>query len=190
MELTIIRDRILNRLRDVNLINSSTIDEEINMVQRQYIQPVARLPGVAEYTTTKFDETVDKNTIAEDIYRFNIVTLTNTREEVRILLLDDYHIDGKGVRPVGNQVYFQNMKEGQELRFYYFKRLRDLGEGEDQIQVPDIEDQWHDLYVMGVLATWLPDYYPMFREQLESFRKDRMEETRHGTSPIPIKGWW
>lgn len=48
MNLTEIRDRVMQK---VGLQNVHEVDHEINLVQRQFIQPVARLPGEAYHIT-------------------------------------------------------------------------------------------------------------------------------------------
>lgn len=158
----------------------------IDAVQRMYIQPVAKIRATADYTTTKGSDSVDLSLIADDIYKINFIQdVTSEPVGVDILVEDDTL--GYGIRLSGDTVHFQRVSAGKTFRFFYEKRLRNLGPNENETRVPDIGEDWHDLYWLGVVA--LLDPNPVkearFREKLDEFRYESARRSRH----VRVGGW-
>lgn len=177
MDLTQLRDRVFRRLKNP-YIDTEDIDDEMNMVQRAYIQPVARLQKSTTYTTTEDNEEVELAALAPDIYHITFIT-DNGRE---VPLLKSRDIGNYGARVYGDKLSLQGIGAGQVLAIDYEKQLKSLGLNEGEVTEPEIEEQWHDLYWLGALAMLEPErYYPVFQDRLREFKFDRNKKCRvHG----------
>ena len=193
MDLTQLRDRVFKKLsliRNVPRLNADDIDDEINMAQRQYIQPAAKLQAMAEYTTTAQDEAALLSDIAPDIYRITQINdiTQNYPAEVPLLKSKDSALI-YGARLYAGILHLQGIAAGRRLEVAYERRLKDLGEGSLDVTTPEIDEQWHDLYWMGALALILPEmHYPLFADRLNAFRKERAVETSWLGSKAKIGG--
>ena len=67
--------------------------------------------------------------------------------------------------------------------------LASIGEGLNEVIVPEIPDQWHDLYwIRGSMIN--PErYYGLFQDRLTEFKRERIREARLGAR-INLQGWW
>jgi len=181
-------------MRTTAHLNVDDIDAEINIVQRQYIQPLARLPGEATCTTLEANQGVDMAAeIAADIYRLNFVRDITFSSRGRVMpLLGDSSTNAYGARYHNGRLVFVGVPAGRKLLITYYRLLTTLGEGTDEAIVPDIPEVWHDLYWLGAAAMINPErYYPLFQDRLREFKLDRISETRpHGTRVRASRRWW
>jgi len=197
MDLTQLRNRVLKKLSvvgNVPRLNADDIDDEINMAQRQYIQPVAKLQAMAEYTTTARDEAALLSDIAPDIYRITQISDITQNYPAEVPLLKSKDSDRiYGARLYAGILHLQGIAAGRRLEVAYERRLTDLGEGSLDVTTPEIDERWHDLYWLGALALIAPEmYYQLFTDRLIAFRKERASETSWpgGKARINLRGWW
>lgn len=191
MDLTELRNRVLRKLEHLG-INVDDVDAELNMVQRQYIQPYARMPGTVQHTTTDQNEVVLLGDIAEDIYRINFITDVTGGKGlwIEVPLVSDFSVISRGARVHDGSLYLQGIDKEKTLTIAYWKKLRELGVGENLTTIPDVPEQWHDLYVTGAVAMIESTYYPMFSAQHQEFRRERLKESRPLKARSVYKGWW
>lgn len=190
MDLTEIRNRAM---RVTDHLNVDDVDAEINMVQRQYIQPLAKIPGEVTYTTLEANEEIDVATdLAEDVYLFNFIrdiTLDNRGSPVP--LLKDSDASAYGARYHNGKLAFLGVGAERKLLIAYYKRLANIGEGPNEVIVPEIPEQWHDLYWLGAAAMINPErYYGLFQDRLTEFKRERTRDTRPYGARINLRGWW
>jgi len=190
MDLTEIRNRVM---KVTDHLNVDDVDAEINMVQRQYVQPVAKIPGEATYTTLEDNEELDVAAdIADDVYLFNFIrdiTLDNRGSPVP--LLKDSDTRTYGARYHNGKLALLGIGEGRKLLIAYYKRLASIGEGLNEVIVPEIPEQWHDLYWIGAAAMINPErYYGLFQDRLREFKLERIRDARPYGARINLRGWW
>lgn len=188
MDLTEIRNRVMRVTghRDVD-----DIDSEINMVQRQYIQPIAKVTKEVVYTTVDANETVDvKGSIADDLYVINFIRDITAREAgTPVPLLGDSTDSRFGARYHNGELEFVGIPAVRKLLISYYKLLKDLDE-RDAI-VPEIPEQWHDLYWMGAAAMLSPErFFSLFQDRLLEFKRERTKQTRPHGARMTVRGWW
>lgn len=187
MDLVEIRNRVM---RIVHNRNVDDIDAEINMVQRQYIQPVALVPGEKLHTTQTANETID---LPGDAYRLNFIHDTTIADRgSNVPLLKDSDTNAYGARYHSGKLILLGIAAGRNLQIAYYRRLHDLGEGAGEVLTPGIPEQWHDLYWLGAVAMFDMDrFYILFQDRLREFKLDRINETRpYGARINPRRGWW
>jgi len=177
MDLTEIRDIVMMKTHNYNVDET---DDAIRLVQRTYIQPIARLNKTATYTTDGSDS-ININKVANDIYKINQVV--DGKNTIPLVNVDE--VDRYGIRRDGNTLHFQGISSGRELRFHYQAQLNELNADHT---VPDIDEDWHDLYWLGAAAIIKPDMFPLFQDRLTYFknqmvRKDRPRGTRARVGP-------
>ena len=90
MDLTEIRNRVMEKTGNSN---PDYIDSEINMVQRQYIQPIARVPGEAYYTTE-----AEKTVEGENLTTADNLTYTSKHSPIKRGSLTLYDADGDEIK--------------------------------------------------------------------------------------------
>lgn len=186
MDLTNLRQRVIRETRLLPTPPSvEDIDDAINMVQRTYIQPLAKVEMTKAYTTTSDDE--ETYTIT-DMYQVRFVKdETGGTPGTPVTILNQDETEGnegdryQGVRLYGDAFTIHQYDRGTRLKFYYHRRLSDLGTGAGDTTEPQINEQWHDLYWLGA-ASW---FYPQnqmllnsFYQRLEAFRADRLKRGR------------
>lgn len=187
MDLTDLRQRVIRETRILpNPPSVEDIDDALNMVQRTYIQPIAKQECTSTYTTTETDDL--EFVKITDMYQLRFVqdeTAGTPGFPVTILNQDETQGNEgdryQGLRIHADTIYIQNYDAGIKLKFYYYSRLKDLGTGGTETTVPEIHEQWHDLYWLGA-ASW---YYPQnqmllntFYQRLDAFREDRLKRGR------------
>jgi hypothetical protein len=190
MELTEIRNRVMNITGHLDV---DYIDAEINMVQRQYIQLVARIPGEVTHTTSEDNEELDVAAdIAGDVYLFNFIRdITLNNRGALVPLLKDSDASAYGARYHNGKLALLGVGEGRKLLIAYYKRLADIGEGAGEVIVPEIPEQWHDLYWLGAAAMINPErYYALFQDRLRDFKLERISESRPHGQRQKVRGWW
>ena len=213
MDLTILRNHVFNRLRQVphlmQLPEVDDIDDILNHVQETYIQPVAKVEGIVdvelpaegkEWIEPQHFDGVPRvfafegfcyiEDIAKDVYEIaHIRDITKGLPGLDVPLLD--FADNwtyEGVQEYSGMVYFRNIPNNTLLRFQYFKKLRPLGTGEEETTVPDIDPRWHDLYWMGAVGQYSENILPLFMDRLERFDRERTEKT--GQPVFRLKPNW
>lgn len=189
MDLTIIRDRILNR--SGSSMQPEEIDDEINFAQSTYIQPLAKLQTEAQYTTIATDETVPLISIATDIYEITSINDISTGFPLNVPLLKSKDSGATyGARKYGDNLFLQSITAGVVLNVAYDCKLKRLGAGVDEVTTPEIEERWHDLYYLGALALIIPEkYYPLFQDRLSAFSRERTRQTKWlgGSAKIKLR---
>ena len=167
------------------------IDAALSQVQYMYIQPVAKVRETADYTPT--DEEVSLADVASDIYRLDFVQdITNGADSTTTIdILNDDDLTGYGIRLLGDDsIVLQNVSLGRTLRFFYQKRLRDLGTYAGMVAEPDIDPQWHDLYWMGAVAEFDERRAARFYDRLEAFKRDRNKRRRPAGWHVRMQRTW
>ncbi len=188
MDLTEIRNRVMRRA-GVQLVDD--VDDEINMVQRQYIQPVAAIHEEAEYETTEADEEIVLTALANDIYRLNyIIDITHHDRGISVPLLHESRTEKIGARRQGSKIRFVGIQAERKLLVAYHKQLKELGTMAGQVSEPEIPEQWHDLYWMGALSMFIPDYFPIFQDRLREFKLERKLEGKPYGMPMKVRKEW
>lgn len=180
-------------MNKAGLKDAFKVDDEINMVQRQYIQPVAKIPGDVLHTTTEADEELDVATdIAADVYRLNFIRdITINERGTPVPLLMDSKTSAYGARYHNGMLFLSGVQAERDLFIAYYRRLSPLGEGAGEVIVPEIPEQWHDLYWMGAAAMIVPErFYQFFVDRLREFERERTRETRPLGSRMNVRGWW
>lgn len=187
MDLTDLRQRVIRETRVLPMLPSiEDIDDALNMVQRTYIQPIAKVECTSTYTTTESDHL--EFVKITDMYQLRFVqdeTAGTPGFSVTILNQDETSgMEGdrsQGIRLHSDTFYIQNYDAGTKFKFYYYSRLKDLGTGTAETTVPEINEQWHDLYWLGA-ASWLYPQNQMllnsFYQRLDAFRADRLKRGR------------
>jgi len=188
MDLTEIRNRVMRRA-GVQLVDD--VDDTINMVQRQYIQPIAAIHEEVEHETTEADEEIDMTALASDIYRLNyIIDITHHDRGMGVPLLHESHTGKIGARRQGGKIRFVGIQAERKLFIAYHKQLKELGTMSGQVSEPEIPEQWHDLYWMGALSMFIPDYFPIFQDRLREFKLERkLEGKNYGMLMKARKEW-
>jgi hypothetical protein len=191
MDLTQIRDIVFRKTKGLtSKPDVFDIDDALSMTHNTYIQPAAKIPETADYVTTAENETVKLASIAEDIYRIDSVQdVTGSDRGPNIALLNTEDTQGYGVRREGDTVYFQGIGSGVKVRFRYQKKLKMLGTGEGQVTTPEIDERWHDLYWLGVVAMLDFNAYPFFQDRLSMFESERDRELRPRGRRIKARAW-
>ena len=179
MDLTQIRDRIM---KITGHKDADDVDDEINMVQRQYIQPAAKLQATAQYTTIAQNEAIPLASIATNIHEITQISdiTAGANFPTPVPLLKGKDVGGLyGARKYGNTVHLRHIGAGTVLSVAYEQRLQDLGGGEGRVTTPEIEERWHDLYWLGALALIIPEkHYPLFKDRLDAYGKERTRQTK------------
>lgn len=191
MDLTQIRDIVFRKTKRFNP-DIYDIDDALKLVHDTHIQPIAKVQGTADRTTTESDESVLLTTIASDVYRNRIDFIRNVSSTDRgpeIPLLNANNTQDYGVRISAGTVYFQGIESGVKARFYYQKKLKSLGIGTDRVTTPEIEEQWHDLYWLGAVAMLDVNYYPMFQDRLTKFKHEVERDLRPRGGKIKARVW-
>lgn len=191
MDLTQIRDRIM---KITGHKDADDVDDGINMVQRQYIQPAAKLQATAQYTTIAQDEAIPLASIATNIHEITQIRdiTAGANFPIPVPLLKGKDVGGLyGARKYGDIVYLRHIRAGTVLDVAYEQRLRDLGGGAEQVTTPDIDEGWHDLYWLGALGVMMPEkHYPLFKDRLDAYNKERTRQTKWlgGSARIKLRG--
>lgn len=181
MDLTELRQRVLRETRTLpDPPTTEDVDDALNLVQRTYLQPIARLRATSTYTTTSEAlEIIPVATVAPDIYELRTVkdeTGEKFATDVPMLAEDD--VDHFGIRRYGDTFYLQRMAPGRKLRCYYFQLLPELG---GTVQTPALPATFHDVYWLGAASYLNPANRMLaqtFRDRLDSFRTARMKQQR------------
>ena len=192
MHLTDIRERVHRQTAWMpDAPTWEDIDAAISQVQDMYIQPVAKVRETADFTPTARE--VLLSDIAPDIYRLDFVQdITTGEESVReIPILNDDDLHNYGIRVLGDaSIVLQNVSLGRTLRFFYQKRLRELGTYSGMVVEPDIDPQWHDLYWMGAVAEFDHRRESRFRDRLRDFERDRNKRRRPAGWHVRMQRTW
>lgn len=181
MDLTELRQRVLRETRTLpDPPTTEDVDDALNLVQRTYLQSIARLRASATYTTViEGLDTVPVATVASDIYELRTVKdETNDKFATDVPILAEDDVDHFGIRRYGDTFYLQRMAPGRTLRWYYFQLLRALG---GTVQTPDLPESFHDVYWLGAASYLNPGNNMLaqtFRDQLDNFRTARMRQQR------------
>lgn len=167
------------------------IKTALDAIQRLSIQPVAKVRGTADYTTTKASDSVPLSAVATDIYKINMVTEVTDGRGRDIGLVNEDDFLSTGVRRSADTLYFQGIEAGKTVRLYYEKRLRPLGRDTGQVSTPDIDADYHDLYWLGVAGFLDPDPVQelRFRERLGEFTALRDRATRPRGRRVHTQPW-
>ena len=190
MDLTEIRNRVMKVTGHMDV---DDIDSEINMVQRQYIQPAAKIGGETTLTTQEDHQTFDLADIADDIYLLNFVRdiTYGMPGGQNIPLLRDSSTGTYGARYHNGRLDLPGVGEGKKILVAYYRRLPDLGEGEDEVTEPGIPAQWHDLYWLGAAGMINPErFFSIFHDRLAEFKRERTREARPYGQRMNTRGWW
>lgn len=203
MDLTEIRNRVLKKLPD---LDSFDVDDYINMVQRSHIQPYARVQreidqvvevteiilgyGLTDYGNSPYGAAEINS--PPDLYKviyMHEVSNSNDIKELPIINEKDKY--SYGIRMFNDKIYLQAKPGTYTVRMGYHKKLKDLGPGNNKVTVPEIEDIWHDLYWLGVLALENEAQYGnRFFRLLEDFKLERLRKVNPGTRKVKQRRWW
>lgn len=172
MDLTELRNRVMVECRQLPVQPSvDDVDDALNLVQREYLQPEAKLECVTS-TTTQQDYEPEHIAIS-DLYQLRYVRdETDPRMPIVVDVLAAHDTLGRGVRYWSDVWVIQHMPRGRKLVFYYHKLLRDLGAG--GVLTPDLPERWHDLLWLGAAATLgVAARQGQFLDRLEAFKTER-----------------
>lgn len=180
MELIEIRNRVIKELKKRKLdYDIDDIDDAVNTVNRQHIQPVALLGKQVEYTTTEDNEEIAISTLGTDIYKIDFVRDVSYYEpgsRIEVINTEDTLLE-RCIRRTENTLYLYNIDAGTKLNFYCHQKLKKIGPGEGETLTPEINEAWHDLYWLGALAEFDISILPVFMQRLSVFTSDRREKT-------------
>lgn len=185
MDLAEIRDRIM---RKTHVQNVDELDADINLVQRQYIQPLARVINYLEHVTEDQDDEVD---LPEDYYKLHWARdITDTRRGMDIPMISDSKGDRKGIRIANPKMQFLGIMPDRRIQVAYRKLLSDLGPG-GGVTEPEIPELWHDLYWLGVLAIQQPEgFFELFQDRLTAFKVEQENQAHPHGQTLQPRGWW
>ena len=172
MEFTEIRDIALKKTG----ATIEDVEDALRFIHNSYIQPSAKIQKTAEYTVSA--ESVSLSDIADDIYKINWV-----KAKGEVPLLNDDDTESYGVRRYGDTVYFQHINTGTVLTISYQQRLKGIGD------IPEIEEEWHDLYWLGAVAVLDLEFMPIFLERLSEFRNYMIRKSRPAGFRVKQRLW-
>ena len=134
-------------------------------------------------------EVIDKADLASDIYKIEFIRdITNGLPGTDVAFVSSDDTLFKGVQETDGKLYFREIKAGSVYRFYYWKKLPRIGTAAGEVLTPEIPEQWHDLYWMGAVAQFIPDYLAVFMGRLGDFASDRRDKT--GQRAYRVKMIW
>jgi len=178
MELTEIRDLVIRKTGKNDI---DDVDDAISLVHKTYIQPAARIIKSFTYTTGQAEE-IDLTDLAQDIYKIVQVDCNG----VPLSLLNLNETDKFGVRRDGDKIYFQGVGSGKKLTFRYQAKLKELNKDNP---VPEIDEDWHDLYWLGAVAILDLNWYALFQERLAKFKYEMFRKNRPRGGRVRVKPW-
>lgn len=190
MDLTQLRERTLRGVANAQiLVTLEDVDDALNMVQRQFIQPEARMEATALYVTQELDN-VEYVQIT-DLYELRFIKdETEAQPGTDVAILNSYDSYRAGVRRFADTFYLQRMGPNRKFRFFYYQILPDLGVTSPY---PVIDERWHDLYWMGAVAHLDPTNPTMmgiFRDRLIEYRNERRRMGRRDPRIVRLAREW
>ncbi len=131
------------------------------------------------------EERLPLSDLAADIYEIDYIRdITRGLPGLDVSLLEPYdNFRYQGVQLYNGVLKFRNIDARSVLRFYYYQRLSRLGSGPGEVDVPEIDARWHDLYWKGAIAQFDETKYPLFMNRLSAFELERIDEVRQ----VPVR---
>lgn len=191
MDLVEIRNKVMKELKKRKLdYDVDEIDDAINTINGQHIQPAALISKQIPYTTAEDNEVIVISDLADDIDSIDFVRDTSYFEpgdRIEVINAEDTMLE-RCIRKTENTLYLYNIDAGTKLNFYCYQKLKKIGPGEGETLTPEISEIWHDLYWLGALSEFDVSILPVFMQRLSAFASDRKGKVGQGYMMVR-KAW-